>query len=222
MESFLFISDPASLLHSQILKIFQQNCENVRELSNVDEIPNNQTGSLNIIAINCAALGLEKTADVMLYCQGIEIPVIVIINENQITSLRLSTSIEEIFVYPGYPGEFELRLSKLNSKYHVDLQETIIKHRHLFIDLEKYEVYVSDKKMALTYKEFQLLVLLASNPGHVYSREDLLSRIWGYDYLGGTRTVDVHVRRLRSKIEDSSNVFVETVWNVGYKFKVID
>ncbi|HCG90436.1 MAG TPA: hypothetical protein DEZ08_01165 [Dehalococcoidia bacterium] len=158
----------------------------------------------------------------MLYCQGIEIPVIVIINENQITSLRLSTSIEEIFVYPGYPGEFELRLSKLNSKYHVDLQETIIKHRHLFIDLEKYEVYVSDKKMALTYKEFQLLVLLASNPGHVYSREDLLSRIWGYDYLGGTRTVDVHVRRLRSKIEDSSNVFVETVWNVGYKFKVID
>ena len=76
--------------------------------------------------------------------------------------------------------------------------------------------------MALTYKEFQLLVLLASNPGHVYSREDLLSRIWGYDYLGGTRTVDVHVRRLRSKIEDSSNVFVETVWNVGYKFKVID
>jgi DNA-binding response OmpR family regulator len=222
MESFLFISDPASSLHSQIVKIFQQNCENVRELSSVDEIPNNQSGSLNIIVVNCVTLEMEKATEVMLYCQDIEIPVIVIINEHQIASLKLSKSIEEIFVYPGYPGEFELRLSKLNSKYHVDLQETIIKHRHLFIDLEKYEVYVSDKKMALTYKEFQLLVLLASNPGHVYSREDLLSRIWEYDYLGGTRTVDVHVRRLRSKIEDSSNVFVETVWNVGYKFKVID
>jgi len=61
-------------------------------------------------------------------------------------------------------------------------------------------------------------VLLASNPGRVYSREMLLSQIWGYDYLGGTRTVDVHVRRLRSKIEDPNHLFVETIWNVGYRF----
>jgi len=72
----------------------------------------------------------------------------------------------------------------------------------------------------LTYKEFQLLVSLAGNPGHVYTREDLLSRVWGYDYLGGTRTVDVHIRRLRSKIEDAEHVFVETIWNVGYKFNI--
>jgi len=81
-------------------------------------------------------------------------------------------------------------------------------------------VYVGNRKVALTYKEFQLLVSLAGNPGHVYTREDLLSRVWGYDYLGGTRTVDVHIRRLRSKIEDSEHVFVETIWNVGYKFNI--
>ena len=59
---------------------------------------------------------------------------------------------------------------------------------------------------------------MASNPGRVYSREALLEQVWGYHYFGGTRTVDVHVRRLRSKIEDSTHTFIDTVWNVGYRF----
>ena len=89
----------------------------------------------------------------------------------------------------------------------------------LTIDLERYDVSVAGRRVALTYKEFQLLVLLASNPGRVYTREALLSQVWGYDYLGGTRTVDVHVRRLRSKVESPGRAFVETIWNVGYRFK---
>ena len=84
---------------------------------------------------------------------------------------------------------------------------------------ERYEVTVAGRRVSLTYKEFQLLVLLASNPGRVYTREALLSQIWGYDYLGGTRTVDVHIRRLRSKVESPGRSFVETIWNVGYRFK---
>ena len=75
------------------------------------------------------------------------------------------------------------------------------------------------RRVTLTYKEFQLLALLASNPGRVYTREALLSQVWGYDYLGGTRTVDVHVRRLRSKVESPGRSFIETIWNVGYRFK---
>ena len=94
----------------------------------------------------------------------------------------------------------------------------ILKFGHLFIALEKYEVINNGRRVSLTYKEFQLLVLLASSPGRVYSREVLLSQVWGYEYLGGTRTVDVHVRRLRSKIEDPDHPFIETIWNVGYRF----
>jgi DNA-binding response OmpR family regulator len=71
----------------------------------------------------------------------------------------------------------------------------------------------------LTFKEYQLLVLLATNPGKVYTREELLTTVWEYDYLGGTRTVDVHIRRLRSKIEDADHSFIETVRNVGYRFR---
>ena len=96
---------------------------------------------------------------------------------------------------------------------------TLSLHDALPIYQERYEVTVAGRRVALTYKEFQVLVLLASNPGRVYTREALLSQIWGYDYLGGTRTVDVHIRRLRSKVESPGRSFVETIWNVGYRFR---
>ena len=89
----------------------------------------------------------------------------------------------------------------------------------LVIDLERYEVRLEGKRVLFTYKEYQLLVLLASNAGKVYTRDGLLSQVWGYDYFGGTRTVDVHIRRLRSKIEVTGHSFIETIWNVGYRFR---
>ncbi|MEK7777480.1 MAG: winged helix-turn-helix domain-containing protein, partial [Chloroflexota bacterium] len=85
-----------------------------------------------------------------------------------------------------------------------------------------YEVSNRGSRVLLTFKEYQLLCTLASNPGRVFTREQLLNQIWEYDYFGGTRTVDVHVRRLRSKIEDTGLTYIETVWNVGYRFRPQD
>ena len=79
-------------------------------------------------------------------------------------------------------------------------------------------VSIGNKKIDLTYTEFELLKFLCSNPGTVFTREVLLSKVWGYEYYGGTRTVDVHIRRLRSKIEGKNQVFIDTVRNIGYKF----
>lgn len=91
----------------------------------------------------------------------------------------------------------------------------------LIIDISSRDVYIEDRKVDLTVKEFDLLELLAKNAGHVYSREKLLSVVWGYDYPGDARTVDVHVRRVREKIEkDPANPeFLLTKWGVGYYFK---
>ena len=97
--------------------------------------------------------------------------------------------------------------------------DQVVRVGELTIDLQSYEVSMAGRRVSLTYKEFQLLTLLASNPGRVYTREALLNQVWGYDYLGGTRTVDVHIRRLRSKVEDPDHLFVETIWNVGYRFR---
>ncbi|MBI3087283.1 MAG: winged helix-turn-helix transcriptional regulator [Candidatus Omnitrophica bacterium] len=93
-----------------------------------------------------------------------------------------------------------------------------LKHGALAMDFERYEVHVRGEPVDLTYKEFELLKFLATHPGRVFSREALLDKVWGYDYYGGTRTVDVHVRRLRAKLETGRRVYIQTVRNVGYKF----
>jgi DNA-binding response OmpR family regulator len=96
----------------------------------------------------------------------------------------------------------------------------LIKIGPLIINQESYEVTLEGIKIDLTFKEYELLKYLAAKPGKVFSRESLLHSVWEYDYYGGTRTVDVHIRRLRSKINDIRYNFIETVWNVGYRFKV--
>jgi len=89
----------------------------------------------------------------------------------------------------------------------------------LVIDTNRYEVYLANTPVELTFKEYELLRFLAMNQDKVFTREVLLNRVWGYDYFGGARTVDVHIRRLRSKIEERGHVFIDTVRNVGYRFR---
>jgi len=87
------------------------------------------------------------------------------------------------------------------------------------INRAKCEVTLAGRVLMLTFMEYELLKFLASNKGRVFTREVLLNKVWGYDYYGGDRTVDVHIRRLRSKIEDLTHTFIETVRNIGYKFR---
>jgi DNA-binding response OmpR family regulator len=120
---------------------------------------------------------------------------------------------------PIRPEEPAFRITLLAARSGGDDLGVVVQQGEIRIDLERYEVTVSGHKVDLTFKEYELLRVLASNPGHVYSREALLQTVWAYDYYGGTRTVDVHVRRLRSKINDVEHRFIETVWNVGYRFR---
>jgi hypothetical protein len=93
----------------------------------------------------------------------------------------------------------------------------VIETGDLLINLDAHQVYLGGKPIDFTYKEFELLKMMAATPGRAYSRDELLRSVWGYDYFGGTRTVDVHVRRIRSKIE-AGRRFIETVHGVGYRF----
>ena len=89
----------------------------------------------------------------------------------------------------------------------------------LVIDLASYKVFLDGSPVELTYKEYELLRFLASHPDRVFRREALLDKVWGYDFYGGARTVDVHIRRLRSKLEHGGHTFIETVRSVGYRFR---
>jgi len=95
----------------------------------------------------------------------------------------------------------------------------VLKCGDLVMDLANYTVHVGGRHVELTYKEYELLRFLATNRDRVFTRETLLSKVWGYDFYGGERTVDVHIRRLRAKIEDRHAPFIETVRNVGYRFR---
>jgi DNA-binding response OmpR family regulator len=121
------------------------------------------------------------------------------------------------FVYPGAPvGELRVRLAMLRRRAGAGDGSTI-RLGPIAIDVETYQVTASGRTLDLTFKEFELLRFLASHPGRVYTRPALLREVWGYDFYGGTRTVDVHVRRLRAKLGPEHEQLIETVRSVGYR-----
>lgn len=147
-----------------------------------------------------------------------EQPLVFLVPEAMLGQLDFSWGIEDYLTLPVSGKRLAERLRFLLWKLNrVELKNGVAAGK-LTIDFERYEVRVSGAPVDLTYKEFELLKCLATHPGKVFSREALLDKVWGYDYYGGTRTVDVHVRRLRSKIETHGASYIETIRHVGYKF----
>ncbi len=147
-----------------------------------------------------------------------DIPVLLLMDEGEMKNADLPSGIQEVLYRPLRMLEAIARVNLLFKRIHKVDQKNIIQRGKLSIDVAKYEVRIGDRKIDLTFTEFELLKFLCGNPGTVFTREVLLNKVWGYEYYGGTRTVDVHVRRLRSKIEGKSSTFIETVRNIGYKF----
>jgi two-component system alkaline phosphatase synthesis response regulator PhoP len=146
------------------------------------------------------------------------LPIIGLLSSKMVASLDNHREIDDFMVNPYHDAELLLRINRLLKKIHDSESGELIKCNGLTIDLVTCEVTVDGKKADLTFKEYELLKLMARNRGRVFTREALLDKIWGYDYYGGDRTVDVHMRRLRSKIEDANHTYIETVRNIGYRF----
>lgn len=145
------------------------------------------------------------------------LPLIALVPAAALDAMSLYPGYDDFVIIPCNSAELLLRVSRLVKNDKADNAE-LIKCDDLIIDTATCEVTVDGVKVDLTFKEYELLKLLAAGKGRVFTREALLDKIWGYDYFGGDRTVDVHVRRLRSKIEDATHSYIETVRNIGYKF----
>ena len=156
--------------------------------------------------------GLKKEPQVQ------DTPIVLLMDEVEMKTADLPSGIQEVLYRPLRLSEAVSRIQFLFKRIHKIDQKNIIQRGKITIDVAKYETRIGDRKIDLTFTEFQLLKFLCSNPGTVFTREVLLNKVWGYEYYGGTRTVDVHIRRLRSKIEGKSSIFIETVRNIGYKF----
>jgi DNA-binding response OmpR family regulator len=147
-----------------------------------------------------------------------EKPVLLIIRDKSISELKMDWFFDDFILHPFKKEELLARINQILWQKGVDDDSLAI--GHLNINFKEYSVYLDNEKLELTYKEFELLRILVQNKGEVFSRKDLLSKIWGMEYIGGTRTVDVHIRRLRGKLGDEFNTIIETVRNVGYRCKV--
>ena len=155
-------------------------------------------------------------------CSRLKLPVIALVPETRLADLGTTLGVDDFLLSPPNNEELLARSRRAISQTPSHDSEEVIRVGDLAINTANYEVSLQGRRVNLRFKEYELLLLMATNPGRVYTREALLNRVWGYDYLGGTRTVDVHVRRLRSKIEDADHTFIETVWNVGYRFKDVE
>ncbi|MDX1778053.1 MAG: response regulator transcription factor, partial [Thermodesulfobacteriota bacterium] len=148
-----------------------------------------------------------------------DISTIIIVPVKLMNSIEFSLAFDDFIIRESEnPQEVSLRIKQLLWRHSRLDTENIIRVRDVMLDLNSYEVSIKGKRIYLTYKEYELLKFLVLNRGRVFTREVLLDRVWGYDNYAGTRTVDIHIQRLRTKLGEKSNTYIQTVRNVGYSF----
>lgn len=154
---------------------------------------------------------------------GSDLPVLLVLTEGGLAAVTHEWGMDEIVLSSCGPAELEARLrlalGRLDAaRGSADPDAHLIRSGEVTVDEAAYTARIGSRALDLTFKEFELLKYLAQHPGRVFSRQQLVAEVWGYDYFGGTRTVDVHVRRLRAKLGTEHEQLIGTVRNVGYRF----
>ncbi|MDQ6687176.1 MAG: response regulator transcription factor [Actinomycetota bacterium] len=154
---------------------------------------------------------------------GSDGPVLLILTEGGLAAAAADWGIDDVLLETAGPAEIEARMRLAVGRLAVrndqfDAESHIIRSGEVVVDDATYTAKVGGRTLDLTFKEFELLKFLAQHPGRVFTRDQVLQEVWGYDYFGGTRTVDVHVRRLRAKLGPDNESLIGTVRNVGYRF----
>lgn len=151
---------------------------------------------------------------------GIEVPLIVVLTEGGLAAVSAEWVVDDVVLATAGPAEVEARLRLARGRLAAASapKDAVVGGGGLTIDESSYSARVDERQLELTFKEFELVKFLAQHPGRVFTRQQLLDEVWGFDYFGGTRTVDVHVRRLRAKLGPEHDQLIGTVRNVGYRF----
>jgi DNA-binding response OmpR family regulator len=154
---------------------------------------------------------------------GVDIPILIITTEGGLSAINADWGIDDVILDTAGPAEVDARIRIVIGQSAIaqlanNPSAGEIRSGEVIIDESSYTAKIKGRVLDLTFKEFELLKFLAQHPGRVFTRSQLLQEIWGYDYFGGTRTVDVHIRRLRSKLGPEFEAIIGTVRNVGYRF----
>lgn len=167
-------------------------------------------------------LGHARGLTRLIRTTGVDVPLMAVVTEGGLAAMTADWGVDDVLLDTAGPAEVEARLrlaqGRLAAAQAGDEVPDEIRTGDLVVDEATYTARVAGRPLDLTYKEFELLKFIAQHPGRVFTRAQLLQEVWGYDYFGGTRTIDVHVRRLRAKLGADHEALIGTVRNVGYRF----
>jgi DNA-binding response OmpR family regulator len=166
-------------------------------------------------------LASAKSLCKILNTTGLNVPLMLVLTEGGLTAVSADWGVDDVILESAGPAEVDARIRLVIGRMTQEKSSSKIQASGVVIDEASYSAKVHGRPLDLTFKEFELLRFFATHPSRVFTREQLLSEVWGYDYFGGTRTVDVHVRRLRAKLGDLESL-IGTVRNVGYRFNVYE
>jgi DNA-binding response OmpR family regulator len=219
MEPLLIFPDPAPPILAQALDLAGYPWKSAGTLEAAEQLePEDGWAG----AVVCADVDPEGA---FAMCRGLRKqdqpfqPLLLMVDGTQLSDLELRDDLFDDFcLSPFHPRELEARLTHLFWRTGRGTRPELIEYGQLVLNLETYQAAVARRPLDLTYMEYELLKFLATHPGKVFTRETLLSRVWGYEYYGGARTVDVHIRRLRAKLGEEHAHLISTVRSVGYRF----
>lgn len=219
MEPLMVFPDPAPPALAQSLSLANYSWKAVASLAEAEESEPDDGWSGAVV---CAD---EQPDTAFAMCRALRkrdvpfAPLLLLLSVQQLGALELREDLFDDFcAIPCDPRELEARLSHLFWRTGRGLRPELVEYGPLVLNLETYQASVAAKPLSLTFMEYELLKFLATHPGKVFTRETLLSRVWGYEYYGGARTVDVHIRRLRAKLGEEHANLISTVRSVGYRF----
>ena len=169
----------------------------------------------DILLVELGDQPIRRLREVTRIVEEIGLPVILVVSLDQLALIESTSGISDFITTPVDPLELRLRVHRLTREEPTD---DLVVFKDLELNTLNYQATLASNPIDLTFMEYELLRFLAENPIRVWSREQLLSKVWGYDYYGGARTVDVHIRRLRSKLGEERASWITTVRSVGYRF----
>lgn len=223
MEKILIVDDDIHIAELMDLYVSKEGYETRKAYSGPDALKENASFSPNLILLDVMLPGIDGYKVLGEIRKTSNVPVIMITAKGETFDkvLGLELGADDYIVKPFDPKELVARVKAVLRRYtSVSKKGNGMEFDGLLIDPESYEVIYHGRKLDLPPKEFELLSFIASSPNRVFTRDTLLDKIWGYEYAGDTRTVDVHIKRIREKFDKEDSWTIKTVYGVGYKFEV--
>ena len=220
-KKIMVVDDDPNIVELVTLYLLKENYEVVTYTSSQEAFDHFKKDAPSLVLLDVMMPGMDGYQFLSETRKFSNIPVIMITAKGETFDkvLGLELGADDYLVKPFDTKELLARIKAVFRRYGSTTEETkVLVIPDLTIDLERYTITYMGTQMELPPKEIELLFFLCNNPNKVFTREQLLDKIWGYDYVGESRTVDVHIKRIREKIEGPNNWEIKTVWGVGYKF----